>query len=296
MKAYRVKNWTQLFENAESRKYKSLKHVMIPRRMDGLGFRTLSEEKKAPELFAAWILILEIAAEGESPDERGWLIRDGKPLTAQDCALICGKNFKKSIFERAFEFFTQGNNQWLELCDIAESKPVQQISDSIQKTKKEARKIKVSANESPGTPGDDPEGPEKIPEEPGKTSDIKLDSISFNLIREERERATPPDSPPPPSQIHSSKSNQTPPKPTMSEIVSYAEAENIPIESAMNFFDHWEPLQWLTDRNQDLREPIAWRSRLRRWAREDLKKDLFFPKQPIKRNSLDSYEFEEVAG
>jgi hypothetical protein len=300
MKAYKVKNWNQLFENAESRKYKSLKHVLIPRRMDGLGFRTLSEQKRAPELFAAWILILEIAAEGESSNERGWLIRDGKPLTAQDCALICGKNFKKSIFERAFEFFTQGNNQWLEFCDVPESKPVQEISNSVQKPRQKACKIKVSENKFPGTPGDDPEEPEKIPKDPEKSRDIKLNSISLDLIKEEETRkrdSHPPATPPPALNSFSSKSNsEKPSAPTRSEILKYAEAEGIPIESALNFFDHWTPRQWLTDRGKSLLDPIAWRSRLNRWAREDAKKETTFKSDTGKRNSLESYEYTEVAG
>ena len=109
--ALKIKNWESRYENAETKKYKKLSYVLVPNKMDGLGYRLLAGQKDNSDLFSAWILMVEVASHGD-PSQRGWLLRDGVPLTAEHLALMTG--FKKKIFEKAIKFFLEAPVQWLE--------------------------------------------------------------------------------------------------------------------------------------------------------------------------------------
>lgn len=106
---YRIRDWDQLYEKAESRRVKSMNWVPIPTRHDGSGFRRVAAHERAPELFAAWVLIVETAARMPA---RGLLAKDGKPLTARDLHYRTG--FPESIFELAFDVLTAPDIGWLD--------------------------------------------------------------------------------------------------------------------------------------------------------------------------------------
>lgn len=110
MTLYHINNWLENFETSETRKLDSLKWVPIPNKHDGLGFKRLAAEESAPELLAAWILMLQIASRGRRTD-RGKLVRDGVALTSDDLALMTG--FDSCIFESALEFFSSPKMMWL---------------------------------------------------------------------------------------------------------------------------------------------------------------------------------------
>lgn len=113
MKIYRIANWQQDFETAETRKLIYLKWVPVPNKHDGLGFKRLACQKNAPELFSAWNLILQVASKGHRDTERGRLIRDGRGLTDEDLAMMT--SFPAKIFAAALEFFSSHRMGWLEL-------------------------------------------------------------------------------------------------------------------------------------------------------------------------------------
>ena len=80
-----ITNWGELYENAESRKRKKLAWVPVPNHHDAVGYCRLIARPDGPELFAAWILLLQVAS--KCP-ERGFLgSSDGTPYDVADLAL-----------------------------------------------------------------------------------------------------------------------------------------------------------------------------------------------------------------
>ena len=116
MRVYRVKGWDKHFENSETRKLKSLKWVPIPNKQDGSTYRALWNLPKAPEVFAAWILILEVAS--KCPD-RGTLLKDGEPIDAAKLALRTG--CPEAVYLHAIPALTAIG--WLELTDVSGDGP-----------------------------------------------------------------------------------------------------------------------------------------------------------------------------
>ncbi|EDY16032.1 hypothetical protein CfE428DRAFT_6426 [Chthoniobacter flavus Ellin428] len=97
MKAYRVKNWDQHFENNRSKTVVKLAWVPIPNSHDSEGFAMVMAHRDGAEIFAAWILILQVASRCQS---RGSLVREnGRPYDAASLALRTRGNAK--WFEKA---------------------------------------------------------------------------------------------------------------------------------------------------------------------------------------------------
>ncbi len=105
---YEIVDWNIHFEKAQTRKCVDMKWVPVPTRQDGAGYRRVSAHKDATEIFAAWILILEIAAKMPI---RGLLEKDGRPLTAEDMAIASG--YPQGIFEKALKVLSQKNIGWI---------------------------------------------------------------------------------------------------------------------------------------------------------------------------------------
>src|SRR5688572_24791351 len=102
MKAFRITQWDADHETHESRKLKYLAWTAAPNKHDGLGFSFLKIQPDRVELYAAFKLIVDIASRAPK-EERGWIMRGGKPLRAGDLALMTG--FPETIFSKAFAFF-----------------------------------------------------------------------------------------------------------------------------------------------------------------------------------------------
>ena len=80
-----ITNWGELYENAESRKRKKLAWVPVPNHHDSVGYCRLIARPDGVELFAAWILILQVAS--KCP-ERGFLgSSDGRPYGAAELSV-----------------------------------------------------------------------------------------------------------------------------------------------------------------------------------------------------------------
>lgn len=107
---YSIKDWPKLYEKAQGRKCKHAQWVPIPNRLDGSGYAMVAMHERNVELFAAWILILEVASK---MTPRGILYKDGRPLTARDLALRT--RYPEAIFELAFEILSAPEIGWLEV-------------------------------------------------------------------------------------------------------------------------------------------------------------------------------------
>lgn len=108
---YVIKDWDRHFEARDTRRCDGpLRWVPVPTKTDGFGFSRLRMQRRAPELLAAWYLILGVAAK-QPRKTRGRLERDGRPLGPVDLALMTG--FPDRIFVEALEFFSQPAQGWL---------------------------------------------------------------------------------------------------------------------------------------------------------------------------------------
>ncbi len=107
MKTYHVANWGKLYENNRSRSVERLGWVPIPNSHDGERYSAIWIEKDGAQLFAAWILILQVASKC---NPRGSLIRGtGEAHDAKSLAMRT--RAPEAIFSRALEYFH--TNHWL---------------------------------------------------------------------------------------------------------------------------------------------------------------------------------------
>lgn len=74
MSTYAVSKWGEIYENNRSRVVKDLAWVPIPNKHDGEKYSRLMMRPDAAEIFAAWILILQVASRCQP---RGTLLRSG---------------------------------------------------------------------------------------------------------------------------------------------------------------------------------------------------------------------------
>jgi hypothetical protein len=109
MSTYRVKNWDQLYEKAQTRKCKEMKWVAVPNKLDGSGYAVVAAHPRNCELFTAWILILEVASKMPT---RGLLYKDGKSLGPRELARRT--RFPEDIFSLAFNVLVEPDIDWLE--------------------------------------------------------------------------------------------------------------------------------------------------------------------------------------
>lgn len=107
---YRVKDWDKLYEKAQTRACKSMLWVAVPNRHDGSGYAAVAFHERSCEIFAAWILILEVASRMPT---RGVLAKDGNGLDSTD--LANRTRFPKEIFDLAFKALVNPKIAWLEL-------------------------------------------------------------------------------------------------------------------------------------------------------------------------------------
>ena len=116
MKTIEIVNWDECFENSESRKYKNLKWLPLPNKHDGEGWARLWQLKNSSEIFAAFILMLELAS--KCP-KRGVINKDGKPLGPEEMALKT--RAPRAIFELAIQPLIEIG--WIKMIDHPKKSP-----------------------------------------------------------------------------------------------------------------------------------------------------------------------------
>lgn len=109
MNLYVVRDWKTHYEVSQSRKvHKTLSWVALPCKHDGLGFRRIMALPDGPQVYGAWVLIVQVAAKcsprGRLADERG-------PITAEELSFKTG--CPQKFFERAIEVVSSERVGWL---------------------------------------------------------------------------------------------------------------------------------------------------------------------------------------
>jgi hypothetical protein len=117
VKLYRILDWEKIYENNRSRTVKDLAWVAIPNRHDGEGYSMIMAHPKAAEIFAAWILMLQVASRCQP---RGSLVRDnGRPHTPQSLALKT--RAKAEWFVTALQVLSSDEIGWIECEEMPEN-------------------------------------------------------------------------------------------------------------------------------------------------------------------------------
>lgn len=122
MKAYHIRNWNENQENSETRKIKNLTFYGKSNKLvgEGIGLTLAQEDNLA--LLGTWALIESLASTSERL-LRGWLIRNGTPLTAARMSALLSGQVTADQFQRALDHFTAPEVGWLELCEMPGETP-----------------------------------------------------------------------------------------------------------------------------------------------------------------------------
>ncbi len=97
MICYHIVDWERRFENNRTRDLKKLGWVPVPNHHDGDGYTTLMEMDNGMLLYAAWMLMIQVASKC---GKRGTLMRDcGTPYDAGSLARVT--RGQKVVFEKA---------------------------------------------------------------------------------------------------------------------------------------------------------------------------------------------------
>lgn len=105
---FKIKDWDAQFENASSRKLKLLAWVPIPNGHDSVAYARLMTRKDGPQIFAAWILMVQLASRCS---QRGTLASsDGRAYTAEEIAVKT--RAPESLFTKAIPILVKSG--WVE--------------------------------------------------------------------------------------------------------------------------------------------------------------------------------------
>ena len=119
MKLYRIKHWSEVFENSRSRMVEKLAWVAIPNRHDGENYTAMITQPDGAELFSAWVLIIQVASKCQP---RGSLLRgDGKPHDAASLSLKT--RAPANWFQKCFDWL-EANTDWLAIENVADGRQV----------------------------------------------------------------------------------------------------------------------------------------------------------------------------
>lgn len=113
---YRIVDWEKHFEISQSKRAGKITWVAVPNKHDGKTFRRIARHPKAPDLYAAWQLLVQVASKMPT---RGVLRDEDGPTRSVDLADMTG--FPQAIFDLAFEVLSTREFRWLEIIDHDEN-------------------------------------------------------------------------------------------------------------------------------------------------------------------------------
>lgn len=125
---YYIKGWRTHFEVAQTRAVKAMQWVAVPNRHDGKSYRRLMRHPDAGSIYAAWILLVQVASRCPV---RGALEDEDGPLTADDLEMKTG--LPASVYEMAIPVLLSKEIGWLSLTPDRQNAPtIQQTEAPLQ--------------------------------------------------------------------------------------------------------------------------------------------------------------------
>ena len=129
MKAWHIPQWNDLFESNKSREIGTLTYYLQPNKTDGEGFGFLRQQADWLEIYGVFGL-LKIQASKSERRRRGWLFRNGTPLTVDRLAALTGAAVEK--IQRCLKFLSSAPMDWIlfDECPGTASAPAGQEDDT----------------------------------------------------------------------------------------------------------------------------------------------------------------------
>jgi len=112
--AFRIVGWNEHFEKAQTRKCSRMSWVPFSNKHDGNGFRRIANHKDSCSIFAAWVLIAQVASKCPT---RGLLVEDNQELLSEDLYYKTG--FPQQSFDIAFKVLSAPKINWLEKVQVS---------------------------------------------------------------------------------------------------------------------------------------------------------------------------------
>ncbi len=139
----RICNWNEIFENNRSRAIESCTWVAVPNKHDGEGYATVMAQKDAAEIFAAWILMVQLASRVSKVRRDGSLVRpDGTPTSL--AAMAVKTRVPESWFKKAVPVLLQVG--WIE--QVGEQEENERQADVTQTScERQADDVRVPRRE-----------------------------------------------------------------------------------------------------------------------------------------------------
>lgn len=239
-KAYHIAQWDTLYETANSRKIVTLTYYQKPNKLVGEGIGLTLQEPDNVALLGTWTL-LEALASTSARDQRGWLIRNGSPLTAARMAALT--RVKIEHFVRALEHFCRPEIGWL-------------LHSEVPKT------FRLSG-ESPTNP------PPITPNNPNPENAGRLSGESpTNLQQERRERESEEEEKKREERGALTLASQSLGGPSVEDVEAWAETTEIPVAFALEKFA--EAVERLDFKKPGVKQ--NWKDRFTRFWNADGKK------------------------
>lgn len=108
---YRIRDWDRLYENAESRKCKTLTWLKLPIKITGNGYCALMEREDGGALFGCFIALLEYA--GGLLERGTFTDSKGKPLTPK--VISRAIRMPEILVTQTIETLSSGEFDWIEI-------------------------------------------------------------------------------------------------------------------------------------------------------------------------------------
>jgi len=119
MKLYKIHKWSEVFENADSRKRVRLGYYYMPSGCDSSGYLGLMSEFEPAEAWQAYGIFVALCQHAATMDKevRGsFLNSDGTPMSVRRLALIIRADV--SILERSLEILMHQSVKWVSAEDM----------------------------------------------------------------------------------------------------------------------------------------------------------------------------------
>lgn len=123
---YSILDWAENFEVAQAKKVKTWTWVATPLKHDGKSFRRIMLMPDGLEIFASWMLLVQMAAKCPT---RGVLADASGPLDAEDFAIKTGA--PKDKFENALKVLCSDRIGWM-CCEEWEGGGIALVANSAQ--------------------------------------------------------------------------------------------------------------------------------------------------------------------
>lgn len=120
---YRIRDWDNCFERAQSRKVDHLHWVGVPNKQHGMGLMKILSQTDGASIYGIWILIVGACSQQRAP-RAGWLTADGtalgEPWTIEDLADRWRR--KQEEISRALDVLASPKVGWIDAIDDDEVK------------------------------------------------------------------------------------------------------------------------------------------------------------------------------